>query len=319
MFKKINNPILFQGHLKKKQYFEGWYYKIVSQNGDYSLALIPGISLNQLDSHAFIQVFIVYRQKELRTHYLQYPLQDFKTESDVFKLSIKDSIFKEDALLMTMDTKDISIKGSLSFEAIEGIKRSFISPSMMGFFSYFRFMECYHGVVSMSHRLKGQLKIDDQMIDFTGGKGYIEKDWGKSFPSQYVWMQSNHFKDPHTSFMFSHATIPFLGFSFPGLIVNLRLNEKEYRFATYNFSKVIKKKIKNHQVYYEIKKGKTKLVVKASNDKTTSLKSPDKGQMINSIKEGLSGKIYIWLYVKGQLMYEDIGKYAGLEIMMKEN
>ncbi|MCK7537696.1 MAG: tocopherol cyclase family protein [Marinilabiliales bacterium] len=33
-----------------------------------------------------------------------------------------------------------------------------------------------------------------KMADFSGGRGYIEKDWGHSFPSAYVWMQSNHFQ-----------------------------------------------------------------------------------------------------------------------------
>ncbi|WP_243392439.1 MULTISPECIES: tocopherol cyclase family protein [unclassified Mesotoga] len=31
------------------------------------------------------------------------------------------------------------------------------------------------------------------MIDLTGGKGYIEKDWGRSLPDAWIWMQSNNF------------------------------------------------------------------------------------------------------------------------------
>ena len=65
MFQKINNPIIFQGSLKKKNYFEGWYYKMVSADKNYSLALIPGISLNKDNSHVFIQVFLTYKNTEL--------------------------------------------------------------------------------------------------------------------------------------------------------------------------------------------------------------------------------------------------------------
>ncbi|MEZ4893124.1 MAG: tocopherol cyclase family protein [Saprospiraceae bacterium] len=38
------------------------------------------------------------------------------------------------------------------------------------------------------------LTINGEELDFTGGKGYMEKDWGRSFPSAYFWMQTNHFR-----------------------------------------------------------------------------------------------------------------------------
>jgi hypothetical protein len=115
--------------------------------------------------------------------------------------------------------------------------------------------------------------------------------------------------------MFSEAIIPFLGLSFHGLIINLIYNNEEYRFSTYNFAKVIKKEIESNKVYYG-KKGKLKLIVTAVNGKTTSLASPDKGAMIKTIKEGLSGIIKLQLYKNNVLIYEDEGAQAGLEIMM---
>ncbi len=59
MFEKIKNPILFQGHLKKRNYFEGWYYKQVTADQKTSLSFIPGVSLNKNDSHSFIQYILV--------------------------------------------------------------------------------------------------------------------------------------------------------------------------------------------------------------------------------------------------------------------
>jgi len=317
MFQKMYNPILFQGHLKKKNYFEGWYYKMVSPDGLYSLALIPGISLNKDNPHVFIQVFITYNNADLETKYLIFPLKDFDVIKNPFSLIIDKQVFREDGISIDIEDKDISIHGQLSFQETTRIKTSILSPSIMGFFSYFKFMECYHGVVSMNHTLNGLLVINGKEVDFTGGKGYIEKDWGKSFPKEYVWMQSNHFKNPKTSFMFSEATIPFIGFEFHGLIVNLLVNEKEYRFATYNRAKVNNRDIEPQEVYYEIKKGKYKLIVEAINDQTISLVSPENGAMVKAIKEGLSGRIKLQLFKNNRMIYEDIGTNAGLEIMMK--
>lgn len=45
MIKKIYFPILFQGNLNKKNYFEGWYYKLVNKDKTISLSFIPGINL----------------------------------------------------------------------------------------------------------------------------------------------------------------------------------------------------------------------------------------------------------------------------------
>ena len=318
MLHKIKNPILFQGNLRKKNYFEGWYYKMVSADGNCSVALIPGISLNKLHSHAFIQVFVTYAHVELKTIYVEFDKNDFVASDRPFALSIQRNTFTGQGVDISIENKDLNIQGKLQFLGNTPIETSLLSPSIMGFFSFFTFMECYHGVVSMSHVLEGQLTIDGKSVDFGGGKGYIEKDWGKSFPREYVWMQSNHFKNTGTSFMFSEAIIPFKAFHFNGLIVNLIINGQEYRFATYNGAKVTAKAIKSDSVIYEIKKGRLKLIVEAFNEKTISLPSPKNGAMIQSIKEGLSGTITLQLFENDTCIYEDTGTHAGLEIMMHQ-
>ena len=57
----------------------------------------------------------------------------------------------------------------------------------MGPFSYLSFMECYHGILSMKHSLEGTLSWNGQLIDFTNGIGYLEKDWGSSFPCNPIY------------------------------------------------------------------------------------------------------------------------------------
>lgn len=78
----------------------------------------------------------------------------------------------------------------------------------MGWYSYVPLMECKHGIVSVNHYLKGKIRINGNSIDLSEGKGYIEKDWGTSFPEVWIWIQSNNFTNPETSFTFSLAKIP---------------------------------------------------------------------------------------------------------------
>ena len=320
MFKKVRNPFIFQGHFKKRKYFEGWYYKLVSKDKTHTLALIPGISLNDTDPHVFIQAFLTNHDTEkpqMKMHYFRFKVDQFKFHDEHKQLLIANNLFSKQQVKLSLQSEKMNIQGILQINHLTPIKNSFFSPSIMGFFGYLKFMECYHGIVSMNHHIKGNLIIDGLEIDFTGGKGYIEKDWGRSFPQSYVWMQSNHFEADTTSFMFSYATIPFIGLKFKGLIVNLIIEGKEYRFATYNRSKIIKKSIEENQVSFIIKRKKLLLHVEAWNDHTISLPSPKNGVMDHSIKEGLSGKIKIQLFEESKLLYRDLGKIAGLEIMMK--
>ncbi len=317
MLKKIRNPEVFQGNQRKKQYFEGWYYKLVSKDKQHSLALIPGISLNKVDSHTFVQIFYKYiidGKYHLKTDYLRFSTETFQTKDQPFNLQIEDNYFSLKRLNLNLK-QNIIVEGEIALGDFLSIRKTIFSPSIMGFFAYIPFMECNHGVISLNHGLMGSLKIDDRMIDFSGGKGYLEKDWGKSFPKKYVWMQANDFSDS-TAFMFSYATIPFLGLYFKGLIVSLAHKGREYRFATYNFSRIKNIKKTENSFSCVIKRGKYKLVVQAISHQTKSLASPIKGVMKGQIRESLSGEISLKFYIKNQLVFEDKSLHSGLEIML---
>lgn len=313
--KKIKHPEYFQGNKKTNHYFEGWYYKLVTKDLKTSLALIPGISMHKDDPHTFIQVFIS-TEHDFKTHYYRFNSDDFIYSHDQFFVQIEKNVFSLKSIDLNLLDGDISVSGVINISNHKKLKKNIYQPNIMGPFAYIPFMECNHGVISMQSYLDGKLTINDKLIDFTGGKAYIEKDWGKSFPNAYIWLQSNHFKDEKTSIMFSYATIPFMGLSFKGLIVNLLYKDQEYRFATYNFSKIYKREIKKDEIDFIIKKGKYKLEIYAKKDKDVELKSPTFGLMSQTIKEGLSGIIKIKLHKNNHLIYEDEGINAGIEIMM---
>ena len=57
-------------------------------------------------------------------------------------------------------------------------------------FIYLSFLECNHAIISLRHHITGSLKVNNQKFQIIGD-GYIEKDWGRSFPQDYLWLQSN--------------------------------------------------------------------------------------------------------------------------------
>lgn len=315
---KIFNPEIYQGDKQTSRYFEGWYFKLVSKDQKYNIALIPGISLNEDDRHAFIQVFIttnINNNLELKTYYLRFPATAFKYSTTKFEVTIGENFFSAHTLKLKIDQDDLKLDGQIMLSKINPIRKSILSPSIMGLFAYIPKMECYHGVISMSHELKGTLIYNKAGIDLSEGKGYLEKDWGRSFPRGYVWIQSNHFQNQKASFMFSYADIPFLGFYFKGLIANLQIDDKEYRFATYNFSKVVSETISKDKVRYVLKRFNLKLEIEASIKQTKDLPSPKDGKMNQTIKEGLMGEVHLRLFDNDKLIFEDHGYSTGVEIM----
>ena len=110
--------------------------------------------------------------------------------------------------------QDICIYGDIGYYDSININTSKYSPNIMGPFSYVPFMECNHAIISMKNKINGEIVINDSVINFNGGIGYIEKDYGCSFPKSYIWCQGNSFKNSDTSFMLSIANIPFKIFNF---------------------------------------------------------------------------------------------------------
>ena len=78
MFTKLNsffNPEQFQGWGKKKNYFEGWYFKLISADEKNAFAFIPGIAMDAAgNQHAFIQVL---DGKKQTSAYHKLPISDF--------------------------------------------------------------------------------------------------------------------------------------------------------------------------------------------------------------------------------------------------
>ncbi len=72
-------------------------------------------------------------------------------------------------------------KGEVEFSNQVPWRKKWYSPGIMGPFSFMPFMECYRGILSMDHSIKGSLTIDGEEIDFHNGRGYMEKDWGARF------------------------------------------------------------------------------------------------------------------------------------------
>jgi hypothetical protein len=307
------HPEIFQGNLKKNNYFEGWYFKHVSGDLNHVWSFIPGISLNKNDPHAFIQVIDGIAGK---TEYVTYPLDQFTWDKNRLHLNLGNSVFTERYIDLDIKTDTLNISGRLEYDNMVKYPWSLVSPGIMGWYSFVPFMECKHGIVSVIHDLKGSIRIDEREIGFTGGKGYIEKDWGTSFPEVWIWIHANSFKEQNTSFHFSVAKIPWIRKFFVGFIAFLYYNKKFYLFSTHNKSSLSAISHTAGSISFSLKNHDSLLKVSVTKNTFGELLAPESGNMSRRIKESIDSEIQLELFDKhNNLIYSDSGKRAGLEVI----
>lgn len=293
--RKDPNHFDFQ-NLDRKFYFEGWYYKMVSKDHKNVLSIIP--SFHRVDEEEFAMVQVIWAREDgfdLVTDQIKLKRAGFENLSFPIGIRAGFSSFLEDNIALDFQGDKLKIQGEIAHHQSHKIPRSLLSPDIMGFFSYLPNMECIHSVISMDHLLEGSLVINGEIIDFTGGRGYIEKDWGSSFPKYYVWLQSNHFDNSFRSLFFSWAKIPMGSKSFDGFIANLWTGQKDIRFATYQGDSCKIKVLDPHRIYILLKNKNYILRLVAQQKGWAALASPKLGAMEGQIKEGLMGEIYLEL------------------------
>jgi hypothetical protein len=301
-------PSMYHGWGITKSYFEGWYFKIVDPAEKYVFAIIPGISYDEAgNSHAFIQVL---DGKKCQATYLTFSTDSFQPKEDKFALQLGDNFFSADKLVLNLP----ELKGTLHLTGLHPWPKMLGAPGVMGWFSFIPFMECYHGVVSVHHTLQGTLEAGGEPIDFNGGVGYTEKDWGTSFPSSWIWTQTNHFSESEPiSLMASVARIPWLGRHFIGYIVGFQWQGRLFRFATYTGASMIAA-LEDRQVTLMFKDRRYRLEIIATPGLGADLRSPISGQMTGKVNESMQASLEVKLFDRDQLLFSGIGKNAGLEL-----
>lgn len=309
------HPERYHGFIARPPFFEGWYFKLVSSDGGQRLAIIPGVYLSEDPEkrHAFIQIFDSEAEEGA---YLRFPYDAFKASPDRFEVLIGPNFFSAERIELNIEDEALTLKGTVSFSEQHPWPTRLLSPGAMGWFAWVPFMECYHGVVSMDHALTGGLRLNGQPLDFTGGRGFIEKDWGKQFPSAWIWGQCNHFDQPETSLMLSVAVIPWLGRSFGGFIVGFLHEGELHRFATYNGAKIEEMSVEDEVVHLTFRNRTHRLRVTARQEAGGLLQAPTVVSMERRILESLNARFSIQFEdLKGQVLYRSEGKHAGLEVV----
>jgi hypothetical protein len=312
----VKHPEAFHGTGKTDSFFEGWYIKLVNPDTSQRWAVIPGVfvGLKSGDATARTQSFVqVLDGQTGRSWFHEFPIEEFSADTKSFSVRVGENHFDSRGVTLNLP----QLKGRISYSSrVDPWPVTLSSPGIMGWYGLVPFMECFHGVVSMGHSLSGVLDVEGKETSFEGGRGYIEKDWGKAFPAGYVWMQSNHFQNhADASFIGSVAIIPWLGSAFRGYILGLRHSGKLHKWSTYNGAKELSLSIDDQHVRWILVGPDGTLEITAERRAGGLLHAPLRTAMYQRVEETMLSSIQLrHISENGAVLFEDLGLCAAMEV-----
>lgn len=313
--RRIWAPAVYQGGAKRDNYFEGWYLKCVDGARKHPIAFIPGVSYDAAGrtSHSFVQIV----RPGGHTTYHEYPVDQFTFDPDRFEVTVGPNRFSSEGIELDLSCDGVEVSGELKFGPMRPWPVTLRQPGIMGWYRFVPRMECYHAIVSLDHEISGSLSIDGEQVDFAGGRGYAEKDWGRSFPSSWVWAQSNHFDDIGTSVQVSVARIPWMGGAFVGFIAGVLIGEELYRFATYTGARLTAFASWPGGAKMTFEDHKYRLDAEVNAADPAPLRAPVHGRMVARADEALDASIQVKLtrLRDRAVLLDDLGLHAGVEVM----
>ena len=268
--------------MKLKTLFDGNYYKIKVDDLDKHLIVIQGV--NRKDKSCFVQYAF---EGDEKSTFHSFSFSDFQHKENV--TYIDKNIFAPHLIYLDLP------KLKLSLKLLTEHQKNELKPiNTMGLLKKIPFIQCKHEIISLAENC--ELSINNYSNINTKSKGmiYAERNWGYSFPSQYLWLHCyDYFEGSPVEFQFAAAKPRFLGIK-----PKVHLGILNYKNCTYNFGILNNSKFKienydseNSSIRFLLKNKTCSLTCSLSKGLTTQFISPNKNGMKGEIGESLNANI----------------------------
>lgn len=200
----INKPSNLQGNFDRNKYFEGWFHKIYSTKYKASFILIYGYATgNSTNKFGFIQVHIPNQQ----TLMMYFNKNEILCDSNQHVIRMGAHVLTTHKI--DINTNEIGIQLDLTNnQPIRTFKNS------MGYNYVIPNLPCYHAILNKSHTISGEIRAGDTSFVMDKDMGYLEKNWGTSFPDNYIWLHAVDPTNTEVNLLFSQAEIKWMGSTF---------------------------------------------------------------------------------------------------------
>jgi predicted transport protein len=211
--------------------------------------------------------------------------------------------------LIEIDTKDISIK--LNFkdnQLIQSFKNS------MGYSYFVPNLPCYHSVLNASHVVSGEISYDGGQYSLVNEMGYLEKNWGTSFPENYFWLHAIDPENPQISLLFSRAEIKWLGKTFIRHVGHFRIDGMEIDLRELRNISTITFDQNTEIQTIRIESKSLKLYISINIGKNVILKGPTNGELSRDIIHHIDAVIDVKMIIENKIrQFKMVGNFEQID------
>lgn len=267
------HPTLLQGDITKNNYFEGWFQKVYIPEQNTSIIIIYGIATgNELTKTGFIQLLIPGHE----VIHLDFPQHEVALSKRKHEVKLGPNYFSSNRI--HIENKRVQ----LDLDIIPVAKKAFQQNSM-GNFYLVPGLPCYHSVLQVNSFVKGHININNELIQLTRSSGYLEKNWGTSFPEKYFWMHAQDPLNSNNQVLYSQAEIKWGNKTFIKHLGFIHLNGKSIDLRKIHRKHLVCNVYNSNQLEISIDPMGIVLYFDLGEAINTSFKSPSDGKMTNKI------------------------------------
>ncbi|MFM8455296.1 MAG: tocopherol cyclase family protein, partial [Ignavibacteria bacterium] len=180
----------------------------------------------------------------------------------------------------------------------------------MGYHYYVPTLPCYHSVLNSSHLVSGSIRHNESVYALDEDMGYMEKNWGTSFPENYFWIHAVDPYNPQISLLFSIAEIQWLGKRFIKHVGHLRIEGKHIDLRALKDISIADRIVSEKKRCVKIKSKELELDIWITYGNKVTFKGPNQGHMSRDIFHHADAMIGISLKQNGKTrMHRLIGNF----------
>ncbi len=299
--------LYYHGAGKTCSFFEGWYFKHVSAK--HTLILIPALHRDKKGRQsASLQIIA-----DGRSFFIPFAGKDIEADPKRLCIRLGQNYFTSRGCRLHLDTHELTVRGHIHYGPLLPPRRSFMGP--------FRHLPlpCFHRVISLSHSINGHILWGGEKWSFHRGRGYIETDWGHSFPSSYVWAQcsfpsssspNKEVRPAETgSVMFTAADLKLGRHRLTACSSLVACGGRQYRLSTDQGAKLAH--CGGRRI--ALRQGDYTLQLILSQDSSLALKAPNSGTMKRTVYENPRCLMRCILTKGAQVLFDETGETGSYE------
>lgn len=296
-------PNSIRGTFERNKFFEGWFQKVYSKAHKASFILIYGYAThNSDDEFGFLQILIPNQTPEI----VYFPKNEVACD-------IEKHIFRMGKNLLTTELIRIEING-LSIDLNMNNTQTFRTfKNSMGYTYFIPNLPCYHSVLNSAQSVSGEIKHQGQCYTFDHEMGYLEKNWGTTFPESYFWVHAIDPNNPAISLLFSRAKIVWLGKTYIKHVGYLCFAGQQIELRALKNVTVSNSSISPENRSIQIRSAAAQLDLALEFGREVQFKGPKDGALSRMIAHQTDAKVEVSLtYENRKHQFQMVGNYENI-------